>query len=507
MYIVRKIGELKNILTDLDRGKIGFVPTMGALHSGHESLIKRARLSTDFVVVSIFVNPLQFGLNEDLDQYPRQLAKDEEICRNLGVGLLFIPSEGDMKTLQGDTTFVVPPISMMSALCGKYREGHFQGVATIVTKLLNLVNPDVAFFGQKDAQQVAIIRRMVDDLFIPVKIESCPIIREDSGLALSSRNQYLNPVQKQEATVLYKSLQVAHDAFLAGERKVRVLLDLAMEELRQVSTIEVQYLDIVDPVNLQPLDTITKEGLMAIAAYCGTTRLIDNVMLKVKKPIIAIDGPAGAGKSTISRKLAHELGLLYLDTGAMYRAITWLVMDKGIPLDDTHAIALEVEKATIELSPSDDLKLPVTVRVNQRDVTKEIRTPAVTKNVSHIAAQKAVRAKLVKLQQVYGKQGGIIAEGRDIGTNVFTNANLKIFLTASVNARAKRRSHDLRQQGETNIDLPQLEKDIAQRDFLDSTRELAPLQQAPDAIALNTDNLSIEEVTEKIKQFIAGSEK
>lgn len=503
MYIVHDIGELKRILPSIEKKTVGFVPTMGALHKGHESLIKRARLSTDFVVVSIFVNPLQFGVNEDLDKYPRQLNQDEEICRNLGVGLLFIPSEKDMKTLPGDTTLVTPPVAMMSVLCGRYREGHFQGVATIVTKLLNLVRPDVAFFGQKDAQQVAIIKRMVNDLFIPVKIESCPIIRENSGLALSSRNQYLTAKQKQEATVLYRSLNVAYDAFLAGERKAQVLLDLAMEELRQVPAIEVQYLNIVDPVNLQPLDMIREEGLMAIAAYCGTTRLIDNLILKVKQPIIAIDGPAGAGKSTISRKLAHELGLLYLDTGAMYRAITWLVMDKQIALDDTKAIALEVEKATIELSPSEDLKLPITVKVNQRDVTQEIRTPAVTKNVSHIAAQKAVREKLVKLQQVYGQQGGIIAEGRDIGTNVFPHADLKIFLTASVSARAKRRSHDLQQQGETSINLTQLEADIAQRDFLDSNRELAPLQQAQDAIAINTDNLSIEQVTEKIKQLIS----
>ncbi|MBE9223613.1 bifunctional pantoate--beta-alanine ligase/(d)CMP kinase [Cyanobacterium stanieri LEGE 03274] len=502
MHIVDNIENLRAILETVKGKSIGFVPTMGALHDGHKSLIKRARLSTDFVVVSIFVNPLQFGINEDLAKYPRQVREDEEICNSLGVNVLFLPSEDAMKTLTEDTTLVTPPVSMMSVLCGKYRKGHFQGVATIVTKLLNLIRPQVAFFGQKDAQQVAIIKRMVDDLFIGVKIESCPIIREDSGLALSSRNQYLTPEQRREARALYGALNCAYGAFLAGERQVNVLIDLAREVLEQEPTIRVQYLEIVDPVSLQPLQTIGEEGLMAIAAYCGTTRLIDNLMLKVKKPIIAIDGPAGAGKSTISRKLAHELGLLYLDTGAMYRAITWLVIDKQISLEDTEAIALEVAGATIELYPSDDLKLPVTVRVNQRDVTKEIRTPAVTRNVSGIAAQKAVREKLVKLQQIYGQQGGIIAEGRDIGTNVFPDADLKIFLTASVKARAKRRSHDLAQQGETNIDLQQLEADIAQRDFLDSTRELAPLQQAPDAIAINTDNLTIEQVIEKIKQFM-----
>ncbi|WP_069791414.1 bifunctional pantoate--beta-alanine ligase/(d)CMP kinase [Cyanobacterium sp. IPPAS B-1200] len=503
MYIVRDIPELRKILAAVNQKKVGFVPTMGALHNGHESLIKRARLSTDFVVVSIFVNPLQFGVNEDLEKYPRQLAKDEQICSNLGVDVLFIPSEVDMKTLEKNTTFVNPPVSMMARLCGRYRDGHFQGVATIVTKLINLVQPDVAFFGQKDAQQVAIIRRMVNDLFIPVKIESCPIIREDSGLAMSSRNQYLTPEEKDKAKVLYGSLKTANVAFLAGERQVEGLISKAMRKLQQVPTIKVQYLEIVDPVNLEPLETIEEKGLMAIAAYCGTTRLIDNLMLKVKKPIIAIDGPAGAGKSTISRKIAQELGLLYLDTGAMYRAITWLIMDKKIALEDTKAIALEVAKANIELFPHDDLKLPVMVKVNQQDVTTAIRTPAVTKNVSQIASQKAVRDKLVKLQQAYGQQGGIVAEGRDIGTNVFPHADLKIFLTASVSARAKRRSHDLQQQGEKNIDLPQLEKDIAQRDLLDSTRELAPLKQASDAIVINTDNLTIPEVTEQIKQLIS----
>ena len=503
MKIINSITQLEQELNQvLPEHKIGFVPTMGALHLGHESLIKRARLSTDFVVVSIFVNPLQFGENEDLEKYPRQLEQDQQICESLGVNLLFTPSQETMGGLSKETTFVIPPKSMMSVLCGKYREGHFQGVATIVMKLFNLIRPNIAFFGQKDTQQVAILRRMVKDLFLPIKIESCPIIRETSGLALSSRNQYLSKEEKELATVLYASLQETQKAFFEGEKDVKILVKIAQEKLNNTPLIKLQYLEIVDPHTLEFLTTIDNQGLMAIAAYCGTTRLIDNLILTVKKPIIAIDGPAGAGKSTISRRLAHELGLLYLDTGAMYRAMTWLVMDSGTALEDERAIARLISPATIELLPSDDLKLPVTVKVNGQDITKEIRTPAITANVSHIAAQKAVREKLVKLQQEYGQQGGIIAEGRDIGTNVFPHAELKIFLTASVSARAKRRSLDLQSQGETNINLEQLETQIAKRDFLDSTRELAPLQQAKDAIAVNTDNLTIDEVTQKIKQLI-----
>ena len=264
------------------------------------------------------------------------------------------------------------------------------------------------------------------------------------------------------------------------------------------SSLELQYVEIVEPETLQPLTVIKRSGLLAIAAYCGQTRLIDNMILTVRKPIIAIDGPAGAGKSTVSRRVAHQLEFIYLDTGAMYRAITWLVLDRGIAVDDEQAIACLIESATIELSLNSDPQLPLSVKINQQDVTQLIRTSAVTAQVSRIAAQKAVRAKLIELQRVFGEQGGIVAEGRDIGTNVFPAAELKIFLTASVAARARRRLIDLENQGETDINLTNLEADIAHRDHLDSTRALSPLQKAEDAIEVNTDNLTIEEVIETI---------
>ncbi|WP_373479294.1 bifunctional pantoate--beta-alanine ligase/(d)CMP kinase [Geminocystis sp.] len=503
MLIVTKIVNLETERAKISSQiKVGFVPTMGALHLGHESLIKQAVTENDYVIVSIFVNPLQFAMDEDLDKYPRQLDKDKELCEKLGVNLLFIPSEIEMNTISQETTLIIPPVSMMSVLCGKYRKGHFQGVATIVTKFFNLVKPNMAYFGQKDAQQVAIIKKIVNDLNMAVKIKSCDIIREESGLALSSRNQYLTLEEKQEATLLFKSLMLAKKSFLKGQNNPKNLIGIIESQFKNHPILTLQYIEIVDPETLQTLTKITNSALMAIAAYCGNTRLIDNLILTVKKPIIAIDGPAGAGKSTVSRHLAHELGFLYLDTGAMYRAITWLVMENQINSTDDKAIAKLVGLAKIELLPNSDLKIPVTVKVNDIEVTKAIRTPAVTTNVSKISAQKAVREKLVKLQQEYGIQGGIVAEGRDIGTNVFPHAQLKIFLTASPEARAKRRLIDLENQGESNLNLKQLIADIQERDYIDSTREIAPLKKADNAVEILTDNLTMEEVINKIKSYL-----
>lgn len=249
-----------------------------------------------------------------------------------------------------------------------------------------------------------------------------------------------------------------------------------------------------------PLETIEEAGLLAIAAYVGSTRLIDNMILRVRQPIIAIDGPAGAGKSTVTRQVAKALNLTYLDTGAMYRAIAWLVLHSETPIEDESAIAELVSQATIEFIRSSDGK-PPQVMINGENVTAAIRTPQVTAFVSQISAQAAVRAKLVSYQQEMGKLGGIVAEGRDIGTNVFPDAEVKIFLTASVEERARRRLLDFQAQGQDNIDIQQLEQDIQQRDDQDSHRTIAPLRQAIDAIELNTDGLSIQEVTDKIIHF------
>ena len=503
--LLRTISEIRSHLKTYRQTNQGIdlVPTMGALHAGHLSLIQRAIAESDFVVVSIFVNPLQFAPTEDLSSYPRQLERDLELCESMGVDLVFAPTSEEMNS-QGDTealsqtTTIIPPPAMTQILCGKYRPKHFEGVATIVTKLFNIIQPDRAYFGQKDAQQLAIIRRLVRDLNIPVKIIPCPIVREDSGLALSSRNQYLTELQKEHAANIYCSLQTAQQAFIAGETNATALTNLVKQQLESTPEVKIQYVELVDPISLYPLEQIEHKGLLAIAAYVGSTRLIDNIVLQKRQPIVAIDGPAGAGKSTVTRSLAHQLGLLYLDTGAMYRAVTWLTMSSDIAIDDEQAIANLLEDLDLELSSPASIDLPTVVHVNGEEVTTAIRTPEVTANVSAIAAQAAVREKLVQMQQQWGESGGLIAEGRDIGTNVFPNAELKIFLTATAAERARRRLQDLKAQGREDTNIKQLEEDIKQRDEQDSNRAIAPLKKANDAIELVTDNLSIEEVIAQI---------
>lgn len=241
--------------------------------------------------------------------------------------------------------------------------------------------------------------------------------------------------------------------------------------------------------------------MLAIAARLGSTRLIDNTILRDRQPIVAIDGPAGAGKSTVARQVAANLGLVYLDTGSMYRAVTWLVLNMGIAIDDDYAIAELVNQCKIELTPSQDLQSPVRVWINGTDVTQAIRTIEVTSLVSAIAAQTSVRAALVQQQQSWGKRGGLVAEGRDIGTHVFPDAEVKIFLTASVGERARRRQQDFKKQGQPEVSLEQLERDIAERDWKDSNRKVSPLQKAVDAVEIQTDGLSASEVTAKIVNY------
>jgi pantoate ligase/cytidylate kinase len=492
---------------------------MGALHAGHLSLIHQAKRDNDLVVVSIFVNPLQFGPGEDFHQYPRDLNVDRQLCQQAGVDVIFAPTAEELYgtpflPVSDALTQVVPPLRMMSELCGRSRPGHFQGVATVVTKLLTIVQPDRAYFGQKDAQQLAILRRVVADLNVPVEIVACPIVREENGLAMSSRNQYLSPEQRSQATVLYRSLNRAAQVFQDGKTLREEVIGAVETELATVPAVQPDYIELVHPDTLMPLEHIEEIGLLAIAAYVGSTRLIDNTVLRNRQPIVAIDGPAGAGKSTVVRQVAHALGLLHLDTGAMYRAVTWLVLQAGIDIADEAAIAELVSQCEIRLSSQEPAIAPVSatdnpkptpyapqpvpqVWVNGYDVTTAIRSLDVTANVSAVAAQPAVRRELVKRQQAYGRKGGVAMEGRDIGTHVFPDAELKIFLTASVHERARRRQQELQSQGQ-QIPLEELEQAIYERDRKDSTRRLAPLQKASDAIEIQTDHLSVDEVTEKI---------
>ncbi|OCR00177.1 cytidylate kinase [Oscillatoriales cyanobacterium USR001] len=479
---------------------LALVPTMGALHAGHLSLIQRARLENTVVVVSIFVNPLQFGPAEDFQQYPRTWDRDRLFCESAGVDVIFAPSAAELgirnnANESGDLTTVIPPIAMTSVLCGKSRPGHFQGVATIVTKLLNIVKPDFAYFGIKDAQQVAIIRRLVADLNLSVKIVACAIAREDSGLAWSSRNQYLSSEQKVKAATIYRSLQRAEQVFQDGNYTSTALKAAVNQELATESTIEIEYVEIVDPHTLKTLEIVEESGLLAIAVKIGSTRLIDNIILLNRQPIVAIDGPAGAGKSTVTKQVAQILGLMYLDTGAMYRAVTWLVLNTETSLDNEPAIAELVSTCNIEFNfhPT-----AFNLKINNEDVTDAIRSLEVTNHVSAVAALPVVRHFMVQQQQRYGSKGGIVAEGRDIGTNVFPDAEVKIFLTASVKERSRRRFIELQNRGQHDISLEQLEIDIALRDEKDSNRTIAPLRKATDAIEIQTDGLTVTEVTERI---------
>jgi len=473
---------------------------MGNLHRGHASLIERARQENDVVAVSIFVNPLQFTPTEDFDRYPQTLAADRQLCGQLGIDVIFAPTPtalGLASRAGGDRerTRVVPPASMTAGLCGRSRTGHFEGVTTIVTKLFGLVRPDRAYFGKKDAQQLAILRAMVRDLDLPVAIVACPIVREPSGLALSSRNQYLSDADRDRAAALSQALRRAEIAVRDGERDSAAIVDRVRSHCATVPELALEYIELVDPVSLAPLDRLDRSGLLAIAARLGSTRLIDNVVLMTRPPIIAIDGPAGAGKSTVTRAVADRLGLLYLDTGAMYRAVTWLAMDSGVEPGDEGAIAALLENCDLDLQPQDNGGCKVTM--NGTDITAAIRTPEVTANVSTVAAQKAVREFLVRQQQAFGDRGGVVAEGRDMGTYVFPQAEVKVFLTATPAERARRRARDLEAQG-YDVNLEKLEAEIVERDRKDSTREIAPLRKADDAIELVTDGMTIGAVIDRI---------
>ncbi|HEY9806745.1 MAG TPA: pantoate--beta-alanine ligase, partial [Candidatus Obscuribacterales bacterium] len=270
---------------------VGLVPTMGALHLGHLSLIQQARQANALVIVSIFVNPLQFGPTEDFQKYPRTLEADRHLCEQAGVDVIFAPTAeelyGSAYRHQPELlTQVVPPQSMTANLCGRSRLGHFQGVATVVTKLLQLVQPDRAYFGQKDAQQLAIIRQLVRDLNIPVEIVGCPTVREASGLALSSRNQYLSAEEREQAAVIYRSLQRAKQQFQAGAKDTNALIDAVKVELATVPTLKPEYIELVHPMTMAPIDKVDEAGLLAIAARLGSTRLIDNVVLQDRQPIV-----------------------------------------------------------------------------------------------------------------------------------------------------------------------------------------------------------------------------
>jgi pantoate--beta-alanine ligase len=260
-----------------DGEKIAFVPTMGALHEGHLSLVRIARERADGVVASVFVNPAQFGPNEDFARYPRQPEKDAAMLESAGCDLLFLP---DVETIYppGNATFVEPAGAALG-LEGACRPGHFRGVATVVCALFNLVRADVAVFGEKDAQQLAVIRQMVRDLHLPVEIVPGPTLREADGLAMSSRNAYLSPDERRAATVLYRSLKAAEEAIAAGERRGNEIRRLLLETLNSEPLARVEYAEVVDAETFQPVETLSGRLVLPLAVRIGGTRLIDNFQL------------------------------------------------------------------------------------------------------------------------------------------------------------------------------------------------------------------------------------
>jgi pantoate--beta-alanine ligase len=260
---------------------IGLVPTMGALHAGHITLMRTAKAACDVVIASVFVNPTQFGPNEDFDKYPRTFAADLEKLEAAGVDAVFHPEPADMYP-EGYCTYVNVEGDIVHKLCGAQRPGHFRGVATVVTKLINLSGADEAYFGQKDAQQVVVVRRFVEDLNLPVHINMVPIVREPDGLARSSRNRYLSPAEKTAALVLYRSLKKAQAAFANGERDTDRLKQIVRDELATEKLTAVDYVELNAFPSLKPLPLVNQEALLAIAVKIGKTRLIDNIILEAR---------------------------------------------------------------------------------------------------------------------------------------------------------------------------------------------------------------------------------
>ncbi len=257
---------------------IGYVPTMGYLHEGHRSLIEAARANNDKVVVSIFVNPMQFAPSEDLDSYPRDLEKDAKMCNDAGVDLIFHPEPSEMYN-DGFCSYV-DMNGLTTELCGKTRPTHFRGVQTVVLKFFNIIKPDRAYFGQKDAQQLAVIKRMVADLNVDVEIIGCPIIRESDGLAKSSRNTYLNPDERKAALILNKSLKLGRELIESGETDSKAVIKAISDNINTEPLAKIDYVNVVDFSTITPVDKIGKAVLVAIAVYIGKTRLIDNFIIE-----------------------------------------------------------------------------------------------------------------------------------------------------------------------------------------------------------------------------------
>ena len=277
--VSKTIESIRNLVGAARRegSKIGFVPTMGALHVGHISLIEAASKDCDFVVVSIFVNPTQFGPGEDFESYPRPIDADLEICSKAGVDVVFAPTPKEIYPAENITWVTVEKLT--EPLCGRGRPGHFRGVTTVCAKLFDIVGPDAAYFGQKDAQQAIVIKRMVADLNMPLEIVVCPTVREPDGLAVSSRNQYLGPQERKEATVIYRALQRGGELIRARQTDAGRIIDEVRAVLGSVPALRVEYVSLVDAESLEEIERVRGKVLLAVAGRLGSTRLIDNIQV------------------------------------------------------------------------------------------------------------------------------------------------------------------------------------------------------------------------------------
>ena len=284
LVVLNKIDDIREKIKEYKKqGKtIALVPTMGCLHNGHKSLMEKAHSIADVTVISVFVNPIQFCPGEDYDRYPRTLEQDKIVAESAGVDIIFAPSVNEMyPNLQkfSDLTMVVPPYELTDIMCGKSRVGHFDGVETVVTKLFNIVQPDYACFGMKDIQQLFLIKKMVRDLNIPVQIIDCPLVREESGIALSSRNKYLSDSEKETALTISKSLFAIKESVKLGIRDTKKLFDICLTNLSK--NVELEYLEFVNADTFKKVDEIENKTICAIAARVGNGRLIDNIILEV----------------------------------------------------------------------------------------------------------------------------------------------------------------------------------------------------------------------------------
>ena len=498
--MVRKIfqtnAELKDWLSEQNSAII-FIPTMGGLHPGHQYLIQKAKErktnTNQIILVSIFVNPLQFCKGEDFKKYPRNINRDAELAFSAGADAIWAPDYDEVFPGGEDSHFKIEvPKTLHNQLCGAERKGHFDGVATVIIRLIKIIQPKKLILGEKDWQQLIIIRKLFQELSIPVKIESYSTQRDQSGFAYSSRNSYLSDSERVNAQSLPNAIKEAKTEF---DKEKRINLKKIASILKE-NSLKIEYLKIVDAFSLREKKHVNGICLLATAVKCGSTRLIDHTFLMQRKPIIAIDGPAGAGKSTVTKAFAKKLGFIYLDTGAMYRAVTWLIISNSIDPNDQAEIKNILKDSKLEFKNSSFVEQKIFI--NNIDVTEKIRSPQVTSMVSEIAKQQFVRELLTRKQKVIGNNGGLVAEGRDIGTAVFPDAELKIFLTASPTERAKRRALDLNKRGYEFSSIEDLEKEIKERDKKDSERKIAPLKKAQDAIELVTDGMNIEDVLKEL---------